>query len=158
MNRPSVLLSNPKYDHNVGAAYRAAAINGAESLMWTGRRVVEDPRGRLPREERLAVYRMTCVLARSDQPTPHAIRAYAKQGWRPVAVERRPGATSLEQFAHPDKALYVFGPEDDSLGRATLEECHDFIVIPSVLNVPLNLAGAVYVTLYSRLAQRLVAG
>ena len=38
----------------------------------------------------------------------------------PVAVELRRNAESLIDFVHPEHALYVFGPEDGSLGRATL--------------------------------------
>ena len=45
----------------------------------------------------------------------------------PVAVELRRNAESLIDFVHPEQALYVFGPEDGSLGRATLAQCHRFL-------------------------------
>jgi hypothetical protein len=48
-----------------------------------------------------------------------------------VAVELRRNAESLIDFVHPEHALYVFGPEDGSLGRATLAQCHRFLVIPT---------------------------
>ena len=37
-----------------------------------------------------------------------------------MAVELRRNAESLIDFAHPEHALYAFGPEDGSLGRARL--------------------------------------
>ena len=56
----------------------------------------------------------------------------------PVAVELR-NAESLMDFVHPEHALYVFGPKDGSLGRATLAQCHRFLVIPTRYRA--NLSG-----------------
>jgi tRNA(Leu) C34 or U34 (ribose-2'-O)-methylase TrmL len=53
-------------------------------------------------------------------------------------------------------ALYVFGPEDGSLGRATLAQCHRFLVIPTRHCV--NLSAAVYTVLYDRHAKRVHDG
>lgn len=41
--RARVLLINPKYPHNVGGAYRAAACFGAESVFVVGNRVPLEP-------------------------------------------------------------------------------------------------------------------
>ena len=56
---PSVILINPKYPHNVGAALRACSCFDISQLWWTGQRVTIDPvKGeRLPREERMKGYR-----------------------------------------------------------------------------------------------------
>jgi tRNA(Leu) C34 or U34 (ribose-2'-O)-methylase TrmL len=69
----------------------------------------------------------------------------------PIAVEVRPNAERLPDFEHPLNALYVFGPEDGTLDRGILEACHRFVVIPST-NC-LNLAAAVNVVLYDRMAK-----
>jgi tRNA(Leu) C34 or U34 (ribose-2'-O)-methylase TrmL len=74
----------------------------------------------------------------------------------PVAVEVRAGSESLIDFDHPDQALYVFGAEDGSLGRAVLRLCHRFLVIPT--RHCTNLSAAVYTTLYDRHAKRVRAG
>src|SRR5262249_35205478 len=52
---PAVVLINPKYPHNVGAAVRAASCYGIEQVWFTGDRVqlVGERRFRLPREERM---------------------------------------------------------------------------------------------------------
>ena len=75
---------------------------------------------------------------------------------RPVAVELRRNAESLIEFVHPEHALYVFGPEDGSLGRATLAQCHRFLVIPA--RHCANLPAAVYTVLYDRHAKRVHDG
>ena len=68
----------------------------------------------------------------------------------PVAVELR-NAESLMDFVHPEHALYVFGPEDGSLGRATLAQCHRFLVIPP--GTAPTCRAAVYTILYDRHAK-----
>ena len=74
----------------------------------------------------------------------------------PVAVELRRNAESLIDFVHPEHALYVFGPEDGSLSRATLAQCHRFLVIPT--RHCTNLSAAVYTVLYDRHAKRVHDG
>ena len=74
----------------------------------------------------------------------------------PVAVELRRNTESLIDFVHPEHALYVFGPEDGSLGRATLAQCHRFLVIPT--RHCANLSAAVYAVLYDRHAKRVHDG
>ena len=59
-------------------------------------------------------------------------------------------------FVYPEHALYVFGPEDGSLGRATLAQCHRFLVIPT--RHCANLSAAVYTVLYDRDAKRVQEG
>jgi len=50
----------------------------------------------------------------------------------------------------------VFGPEDGSLGRATLAQCHRFLVIPT--RHCANLSADVYTVLYDRHAKRVRDG
>lgn len=147
----SVLLIDPKYDFNVGGALRACAVLGASTLVWTGSRVPDGGgrKWRLPREERLADY---AHVTRGVVDLGYMERSW-ERGYTPVAVERRAMATRLPDFEHPGKALYVFGPEDGTLGRGVLEACHLYVVIPSSIRTPLNLAAAVNVVLYDRMAK-----
>ena len=50
----------------------------------------------------------------------------------------------------------MFGPEDGSLGRATLAQCYRFLVIPT--RHCANLSAAVYTVLYDRHAKRVHDG
>jgi tRNA(Leu) C34 or U34 (ribose-2'-O)-methylase TrmL len=121
------VLINPKYPHNVGAAVRAASCYGIGQVWFTGDRVqlIGERRFRLPREERMRGYQ-DVDLRHSDLPF-EAFDARAV----PVAVELRRSAESLIDFVHPEHAVYVFGPEDDSLDRAVLRVCHRFVAIPT---------------------------
>ena len=142
---PSVALVNPKFPHNVGAAIRAASCFGAKQVWFSGDRIKFDEKNRLPREERMKGYKDVEIRQYDrfyDQFDSDVV---------PVAIELRPNAESLATFQHPEKALYVFGPEDGSLSGKHLEHCHRFVVIPTRHCV--NLAAAVYLVLYDRLVK-----
>lgn len=143
---PSIILCNPKYPHNVGAAVRAASCFGVKNILFTGSRVsLEAKKGyRLPREERMKGYKDVTLL-NDEYPFNRFSNVI------PVAVEVRPNSEPLPLFKHPENAVYVFGPEDGSIPQVYLQHCHRFIVIPS--KHCLNLAAAVYLILYDRISK-----
>jgi len=148
---PSIILINPKFPHNVGAAVRAASCFGVRQVWYTGERVAMEleKKRRLPREERLKGYK-DVELRQFDYPFD------AFSGAIPVAVELRPNSELLPQFVHPENAVYVFGPEDGSIPQVHLRHCHRFVVIPTHHCV--NLSAAVYMVLYDRLVKRQTLG
>jgi tRNA(Leu) C34 or U34 (ribose-2'-O)-methylase TrmL len=148
---PAVALVDPKFPHNVGAAVRAASCYGVRQVWFSGDRVRLDgaKRQRLPREERMRGY-LEVEVRQADYFFDAFVDAV------PVAVELRRNAESLIEFEHPDRALYVFGPEDGTLDRAALAQCHRFLVIPT--RHCTNLSAAVYTVLYDRHAKRVRSG
>lgn len=69
----------------------------------------------------------------------------------PVAVDLVEGAVELPAFQHPTRAFYVFGPEDGTLGAATLHWCAHRVMVPT--RGCMNLAATVNVILYDRMAK-----
>lgn len=144
----NVQLIDPKYAHNLGAVVRAISVFGGGRLRWTGGRADAGLSRRLPREERLRDYKERVDFERSHSD----VRPLDQ--WpsaTPVAVEVRDNAEDLVEFEHPMDAVYVFGPEDGSLDRATLTACHRFVTIPT--EGCLNLGAAVNVVLYDRFSK-----
>jgi tRNA(Leu) C34 or U34 (ribose-2'-O)-methylase TrmL len=155
----AVVLLNPKTPVNVGGALRACAMFGVPTLRWTGSRVL-DPAdaaeigkksrvagraARLPREERLADPRVGWAHQED------AVESLVAQGMTAVCVEVMPDAEPLPDFVHPERAVYVFGPEDSSVDAATQAMCARSVTIPAT--GCLNLAASVNVVLYDRTAK-----
>ncbi|MDM8550890.1 TrmH family RNA methyltransferase [Desulfobacterales bacterium HSG2] len=144
---PAIALWNPKYPHNVGAAVRAASCFGAKAVIFSGNRIPTDggdnKKYRLPREERMKGYHDVTII--NDD---YFFNRF-DENVIPVAVEVRQNSESLPLFVHPEKPLYVFGPEDGSLPQTVLRHCQRFVVIPS--KHCLNLGNAVNVILYDRI-------
>ena len=147
----AVLLINPKYPFNVGGAVRACAALGSERLHWTGDRVGFNKQV-LPSEEKKE-YRQQSVQFSHETD---ALEQLKKEGYSPVAVEIKDEAENIFYFEHPDKAVYVFGPEDGSLDREIYQQCHRFVFIPT--HFCLNLAAAVNVILYDRRIKGMAGG
>jgi tRNA(Leu) C34 or U34 (ribose-2'-O)-methylase TrmL len=68
-----------------------------------------------------------------------------------VCVELVEGARPLPEFQHPERAFYVFGPEDGTISQAVIDQADAVIYIPTI--GCMNLAATVNVVLYDRLAK-----
>ena len=147
MDRPrgyaAVGIVSPKHDVNVGGVMRAASAFGAALVVTTGRRYRAEP------SDTSKAYRQMPVLNVDD------LRSVIPYDCVPVAVEITDNACSLPQYTHPERAFYVFGPEDGSLGVKVTSWCRDVIQIPTAHC--LNLAATVNVVLYDRMAKSSVS-
>lgn len=148
---PAIMMENPKYPHNVGAAVRAASCFRFKQVWFSGNRISLDPEKgqRLPREERMRGYKKV-ELRQHDYIFDEFPKAV------PVAVELQPNAVNLIEFEHPENPLYVFGPEDGHLSSQSRSFCHHFVFIPTCYCT--NLSAAIYLMMYDRLRKRVEAG
>ncbi len=150
MKNTGLILINPKYVHNVAAAIRAASCFGIYQLVWTGDRVDLDGLERLPREERMKGYR-DVKWHRSERPFDSVANDVV-----PVCVELLENSEPLTTFIHPDKAVYMFGPEDGGVPQVMRRLCHRFVHIQAAHC--LNLSAAINVVLHDRKVKRQMAG
>lgn len=133
-------LSNPKDSSNIASALRAAGIFNVAMVAATGKRY-----GRHSADT-MRAYRHLPLLQVPD------LRAVLPYDCIAVAVEIVESATPLPEYTHPERAFYIFGAEDQTLGSATLDWCRDVVFIPT--RRCLNLAACVNVVLYDRCAKR----
>ena len=134
-------LVNPKTSINVGSVLRAAHCFDASFVVVSGHRYSKAP--------------TDVVNTAAHRPLFHAddILSLCPHDCEPVAVDIVPGAINLDEFRHLPRAFYIFGPEDGTLGKKITDRCARSIVIPS--RMCLNLAAAVNVVLYDRIAKAL---
>lgn len=140
-----IALDNPKNSINVGSAIRAGYVYNSSMLVVGGKRPLQK-RGRIPSDPQHG-YRHMPVIYTDDVFDAIPFDCI------PVAVDLLPGAIPLHQYKHPERAFYIFGAEDATLGKRITDRCRDKIVIPT--NGCMNLAATVNVVLYDRLAKLL---
>ncbi|MHC4643908.1 MAG: RNA methyltransferase [Planctomycetota bacterium] len=134
-------LYHPKDRNNVGSVLRACGCYGAAMVATTGRRYRRAPTDTMHTAKRIP-------LIQTDD-----LRSVIPFDCIPIAVEIVDNAKPINEFTHPDRAFYVFGPEDGSLGDSVLQWCHGPPVYIPTLGC-MNLAAAVNVVLYDRWRQR----
>lgn len=135
-------LDNPKSNINVGSVLRAAGVYNASLVAASG------GRWRSEKTDTMKAYRHMPFINNIEDL--HSVIPF---NCVPVAVDLIEGATPLHEYQHPERAFYVFGAEDATLGKRVLSWCKDTIYIPT--ERCMNLAATVNVVLYDRLAKQL---
>jgi tRNA(Leu) C34 or U34 (ribose-2'-O)-methylase TrmL len=141
-NYACIGLHNPKSPVNVGSVMRAAGCSGVNSVFYTGKRY-DIAKSFYTDTQRS--YDTLPLIAVDDLETIIPL------GCVPVAIEMTKDARPLPAYKHPPRAFYIFGPEDGSLRKNIIGYCSDTIYIPTT--GCMNLAAAVNVVLYDRLAK-----
>lgn len=132
-------LDNPKTKANIGCAVRAAHCYQAAFVATSGERctspkVCTDP---------AKGYRHLPFLNVAD------LKDIIPYDCVPVAVDILPHATPLPEYQHPERAFYIFGAEDATLGSRVTDWCRDIVQVPTAYCM--NLAATVNVVLYDRM-------
>lgn len=136
-------LHQPKTNANVGSVIRAAHCYGAAMVATTGRRYQRAC------TDAAKAYRHIPLIQCDDL---HSVIPF---DCVPVAIEFLKDSRSLANYVHPERAFYVFGPEDGTLGQSILGWCRDVVYVPT--EYCMNLAATANVVLYDRLAKQLRA-
>lgn len=142
----SVGLINPKSPGNVASVMRAAGNFRVNHVFYTGERYERATRSNpvtpnLSRRvgENIPLSSVECLIKSVDKDT------------RLICVEFAEHAKPLPDFQHPDKALYIFGPEDGTIDQNTIDKSDAVVYIPT--HGCMNLAATVNVVLYDRLSK-----
>lgn len=137
-------LDNPKTSANVGSAMRAAGVYGAAFVATSGNRYYKSATDTMKHFRHLPLIQTADVF----DVIPYDCV--------PVAVDLIEGDQPLHTYRHPERAFYIFGGEDATLGDRILSRCRDVVYVPT--DGCMNLAATVNVILYDRLAKQLMKG
>lgn len=136
-----IALDNPKHAVNVGSVLRAAYCYGVNSVVMSGKRFTDMRHC----TDTMKAWRHLPVVECDD--VMHQI----PYSCVPVAVEFIESGIPLPQFQHPERAYYIFGAEDNTLGKRVLNKCAHVVYVPT--NWCMNLAATVNVVLYDRMCK-----
>ncbi len=142
----SVGLINPKSPENVSSVMRLAGNFQVDSVFYTG--------ARYPR----ALKRKSCTVDMSRKVSQYiplievaSCIDNVPDDLKIICVEFAENAISLPEYKHPEKALYIFGPEDGSISQNVIDRADAVVYIPTM--GCMNLAATVSVVLYDRSAK-----
>ena len=136
-------LSNPKSPTNIGAVLRAAGCYKADAVIYTGTRYDKAAKFQTNTKKMAQTIPLSGVESMLDD---------LPQDMKIVCVDFAEGATLLPYFQHPEKAIYIFGPEDGSISQDVADRADHVVYVPTV--GCMNLAASVNVVLYDRLAKQ----
>jgi len=135
-------LTDPKSPTNVGAVMRAAGCYQADEVRYTGVRYARAAKFHTDTKDALKNIPLNAVDSLiHDIPSDLRI----------VCVDLVEGAIPLPKFEHPEKALYIFGPEDGTIAQEVINVADAVVYVPTI--GCMNLAASVNVLLYDRLAK-----
>lgn len=133
-------LFRPKDANNIGGVMRAAHVYGASLICIQGDRTRVSSC-----QDTTKAWRHLPVIRGDD------LFAMCPYDAVPIAVDLVDDAIPLPGFVHPERAFYIFGPEDGTLGKSHTNRCRHTIMVPT--RFCMNLAATVNVVLYDRLAK-----
>ena len=142
----SIGLSNPKSPENVGSVLRAAGNYRVNSVLYTGQRYERALKLNpdIPNVSRKVSENVSLTSVESlVEDVPDDLKI--------ICVEFAMDAISLPQFQHPEKACYIFGPEDGNISQDIIDSADAVVYVPTVGSM--NLAASVNVVLDDRLAK-----
>ena len=136
-------IYNVKNSINVGGLWRHAQAFGAAFIFTIGRRYCHEASDTTNAWKHMPFYRFDTfdqfVVARpKDCPL--------------IGIEISDKSISLPRFAHPERAIYLLGAEDQGLPAAIMGQCQQIVEIPT--RFCLNVATAGGIVLYDRVAKR----
>jgi tRNA/rRNA methyltransferase len=149
----SVVLNQPRYPENIGAAARAMRNMGISSL------VIVDPQNfDLHKAMKLATHFASDILEKSKfypdlkealAPFNYVVGTTARLGGeRQMVCQPAKLAEKLISISADNRIALLFGPEDKGLSNEAVRHCHVLVNIPTTAFSSLNLAQAVLILCY----------
>lgn len=140
-------IERGKTPANIGTLWRSAVCLGADFIFTVGPRYPKQSSGTVASWRHVPTFEYRDVQDFNEhRPLDVPL----------IGVELTDDAEPLETFDHPERAIYLLGPEDGSLSKAALSVCQKVVKFQSAYC--LNVASAGTVLLYDRQAKLLTKG
>lgn len=127
-------IENGKTERNIGTLWRSAHCFGAAFIFTIGARYLKQPTDTTKAWLHVPLY---------EYQDFHDFNKYKPIDSELVGIELDTKATPLETFIHPERALYLLGPEDGSISFAAQENCDYIVQIGSKYCLNVAIAGSI---------------
>jgi len=140
-------IENAKTQVNMGTLWRSANLYNASFLFTIGKRYQKQCSDTMASHKHLPLY---------NHADFEAFYEHIPYDCQLVGVELAESAVSLPRFAHPERAIYLLGAEDNGLSKTALQKCHHLIQIPACKEFSMNVSVAGSIIMYDRFAKNLI--
>lgn len=135
---------HPKKEVNIGTLWRSAYLYEAAFIFTIGRRYEPQSSDTVGTDRYIPLF---------EYESFEEFKRNIPFGCQLVAVEQY--GEALNQFEHPERAVYLLGAEDYGLPQNILKQCQYHIEIESPKKVSMNVATAGSIIMRDRYIQRL---
>lgn len=140
---------HPKTEKNIGTLMRSAYLYGAAFVFTVGSRYKRQASDTPNTTMHIPLFHFDDVEALVNN-LPNACPL--------VGIELDPRGQQVQEFAHPDRAAYLLGAEDNGLPQKVIDRCHFLVEIPTVRPQSMNVATAGSIVLHDRHIKSLKVG
>jgi len=137
-------IENVKSEVNVGTLWRTANCFGTAFIFTIGRRYKKKASDTMNTPKHVPLYNYSSF---------DDFYGSMPKDCQLVGLEICETSKPLETFCHPERAIYLLGPEDGSLSNRAAHKCHHIIRIAS--RECLNVSTAGSIALYDRKAKEI---
>lgn len=143
-NYCGVVMEAPKLQGNIGVLFRTCNVLGNVDFLGTiGEKYNKDNHWDVSdAHRRLPVWH----YKDADDFYDHLPLQCTVVGVELVKKRSEP----LEDFEHPDRAIYLFGNESDGLSKSSLSRCRKVIKLPSATGTSMNVSSVGSMVLWDR--------
>lgn len=136
-----VAIYHPKTSNNVGSLWRTAHLLGVNFFATIGKRYRYQSSDTTKASRHIPLFEFESFEQFKANCIPYDCQL--------IAVELDPNAIDLKDFAHPERAVYLFGAEDYGIPKEILSQCHKIVKLKG--EASMNLACCGSIVLYDRL-------
>lgn len=131
-----IAIYYPKRATNVGSLLRTSFIFDAAFLATIGKRYVKQASDTVQATRHIPLF---------EYEDFDAFYENLPRDCKLVGVELDDGASMIEIYEHPQRAVYLLGAEDHGIPVQILNKCHDLIKIPGAYSLNLAVAGSIVI-------------
>lgn len=127
-------IEHTKTEMNVGTLWRSADLMGASFVFTIGRRYKRQASDTMHSWKRIPLFHYDDFNDFYDH-IPHDCML--------IGVELDERAIPLAKHAHPRRAIYLLGAEDNGLSKEARMRCHQLVQLPGRASMNVAVAGSI---------------